>query len=107
VQAILRFATPVPHTRVVIVFNAECSVGGAAGNWLDVNIIVDPAGAPLPLVVPPSNGDNALCAGNGTASNNDGWVSAVTQAVMVVPTAGIHTIRVASQRHGRWVDLAD
>jgi hypothetical protein len=93
-QTTFAFATSVPNTRVVIRFNAECAVGGGASNWLDVNIIVDPAGAPAPLVVPPTDSDNALCAGNGTASNNDGWVSAMSQAVLVIPTVGVHTLRV-------------
>jgi hypothetical protein len=61
---------------------------------VDANIIVDPAGAAAPFVAPPSNSDNALCAGNGTASNNDGWVSAMTQVYAPVQVAGVHTVRV-------------
>jgi hypothetical protein len=93
------FATSEPNTRVVITFNAECAVKGNAFNWLDVDIIVDPAGSAGETVVPPSNGDNAFCSGNETHSDfvsdaGDGWVSAVTQATMVLAQAGTHTVRV-------------
>lgn len=91
-QTILNFGTPGPG-RIVIRFNAECAVGGATTNYLDANIIIDPAGAAAPFAAPPSNSDNAFCAGNGTASNNDGWVSAMTQAIASVP-AGVHAVRV-------------
>lgn len=92
VQSVLNFVTPAP-ARIVIRFNAECAVGGPTTNWLDDNIIIDPAGAGAPFVAVPTNSDNALCGGNGTASNNDGWVSAISQAFASVP-AGVHTVRV-------------
>jgi hypothetical protein len=78
-------------TTVVITLNAECSIGGATTNWLDVNIVIDPAGAAIPFQVSPSNSDNALCSGNGTFTVNDGWVSAVTQVVAFLP-GGVHTV---------------
>jgi hypothetical protein len=92
-QCTLAFATTVVG-RVVIRFNAECSMGGATTAWLDSNIIIDPAGAGAPFVAVPSNSDNALCSGNGTATQNDGWVSALTQVIATVP-AGVHTVRVS------------
>jgi hypothetical protein len=93
------FTTSQPNTRIVITFNAECMVGGGPVNWTDIDIVVDPAGAPGPVTVSPSDSDNAFCSGNDTPSdvlNNggDGWVSAVTQTTMVVPTAGVHTVKV-------------
>lgn len=92
-QCTLAFATP-GAGRVVIRFNAECSMGGATTAWLNSDIIIDPAGAGVPFVAVPSNSDNALCSGNGTATQNDGWVSALTQVIATVP-AGVHTVRVA------------
>ena len=79
---------------IMISYNAECSIGGAQINWLDTNIIIDPAGTPAAFVCAPSSSDNALCSGNGTASSNDGWVSAVTNCVARVSTTGIHSVRV-------------
>jgi hypothetical protein len=88
------FSTTQPNTRVVITFNAECAVEGEAWKWADIDIIVDET------IVPPSNGDNAFCSGNGTTTASgsdftlDGWVSASTQATMVLPKAGTHTVKV-------------
>jgi hypothetical protein len=97
-QTTLAFSTATA-TRIRIIFNAECAVGGAVTNWLNIDIIIDPAGAGLPFVATPSNSDNAFCSGNGTASNNDGWVSATTQAFASVP-AGVHTIQVRANGVG-------
>jgi hypothetical protein len=83
------FTTTVPNQLIRVVYNAECSIGGATTNWLDDNIAIDG------VIATPSNSDNALCSGNGTASQNDGWVSAVTQVYARVPNAGAHTIRVS------------
>jgi hypothetical protein len=85
------FTTTVPNQLIRVVYNAECSIGGATTNWLDDNITIDG------VVAPPSNSDNALCSGNGTASQNDGWVSAVTQVYLRVPNAGAHVINVIVQ----------
>jgi len=91
VQSVLGFGTP-GASRLVIRYNAECSVAGPATNYLNLDIIIDPAGAAAPFIAPPSNSDNAFCSGNGTAGL-DGWVSATTQAIASVP-AGAHTVRV-------------
>ena len=96
---ILTFTTSEPSTRIVITFNAECAVEGNAFNWLDIDILVDPAGAAGEIMVSPSNSDNAFCSGNDTDSDflydsGDGWVSTVTQATMVLAQAGTHTVRV-------------
>jgi hypothetical protein len=93
------FSTSEPNTQVVITFNAECALKGNAFNWFDVDIIVDPAGGTGETIVPPSNSDNAFCSGNDTYSDfvydsGDGWVSAVTQATMILAQAGTHTVRV-------------
>jgi len=88
------FVTTVLNQLVDVKYNAECSIGGAATNWLNTDIIIDPAGTPGPFICPPSNSDNALCSGNGTATHNDGWVSAVTNCLTRIPTIGVHTVRV-------------
>lgn len=93
------FSTTQPNTRVVIIFNAECAVDGNSSKYVDIDIVVDPAGSAGDTVVPPSDSDNALCSGNSTSSDflygsGDGWVSAVTQATMVLPQAGTHTVKV-------------
>jgi hypothetical protein len=84
------FVTPVTQ-RVDIKYNAECSIAGGPTNWLNTDIVIDPAGAGAPFLCPPSNSDNALCSGDGAATVNDGWVSAVTNCVTILP-AGLHTV---------------
>jgi len=88
------FVTTILNQLVDVKYNAECSIGGVATNWLNTDIVIDPAGTPAPFLCPPSNSDNALCSGNGTATHNDGWVSAVTNCVTRIPTKGVHTVRV-------------
>jgi len=90
------FTTSGPSTRVVFMFNAECAVDGAPGQWVDIDILVNPAGAAPEAAVPPTNGDNAFCSGNGTDSPGftlDGWVSAAAIGVTTLP-AGTHSVRV-------------
>lgn len=87
------FTTTVVGQLVDIKYNAECAIAGGPINWLNTDIIIDPAGTPLPFTCSPSNGDNALCSGNGTAAV-DGWISAVTNCVVRMPSTGVHTVRV-------------
>jgi hypothetical protein len=90
-QTIAGFATPA--SRVVVRFSAECAVGGPTTSWVNLDIIVDPAGAAPPAAIAPTaTTDNAFCSGNGTAVA-DGWVSAEVQGYAVLP-AGAHTVRV-------------
>lgn len=70
-----------------VILNAEATIAGGPAAWLDDTIFID--GFPCT----PSDSDNALVSGAGAATQNDGWVSAVTQCYRVVPT-GIHTVRV-------------
>lgn len=94
------FDTVDPDTRIMIIFNAECAVDGEVWRWLDVDILLDPAGGAGESAVSPSNGDNAFCSGNGTSTTAgldfslDGWVSASTVATAVLSTPGTHSIRV-------------
>lgn len=93
------FSTTQPNTRVVITFNAECAVDGNSFNFIEVDLQVDPAGPNTIQAISPSNDDNAFCSGNETPSDfiyggGDGWVSAVTQATVVLAAPGQHTISV-------------
>jgi hypothetical protein len=72
---------------VAITFSAECAIGGGPGNWLNIRVMVDDK------AVPPSGGDDAFCSGNGTATHEDGWVTASrTVAVRLGP--GQHEVQV-------------
>lgn len=93
------FETGGPNRRVIITFNAECAHQGATTNYVDIDILVDPAGPSPESAISPSNGDNAFCSGNGTTTGGDtflldGWTSVATIATVVLPQAGTHTVRV-------------
>jgi hypothetical protein len=88
----LNFATTVPNQWVRVIVTANCSIAGAATNRLGARIYVDPAGAVAEFPLNPT--DNALCSGNDTDTQNDGYVSAVIQGFAQLPNAGVHTIRV-------------
>ena len=93
------FQTTEPNTMVVISFNAECVVmEGGNEKWVGIDIVVDPAGPAGDTVAAPSNSDNALCSGNysddGLTGSGDGWVSAMTQTIIVLPEAGQHSVKV-------------
>ncbi len=88
------FFTTANNTRVVITYNAECSVRGPVAAsidanfaWLDLDILVDGVAAA------PSSDDNAFCTdhGNHLLAN---WVSAATTVVYTVPLAGFHRVQV-------------
>lgn len=82
------FTTTVPNQRVVITFNAECSVAGGPTSRLLNDILVNPAGPQGDII--DTNSDKALCTGNHTSTQGDGKVSAVSTRTLVVPTAGVH-----------------
>jgi hypothetical protein len=86
--------TFVGPARALIFFNTECSVGGAATNALDLDVLLDPAGgaATFSTVSPTGPWDTVLCSGNGTVSNTDGRISASIHVVVNVP-AGMNRLR--------------
>ena len=92
------FSTSAANTKVIVMFNAECAVEGAETQYVDIDLVVDPAGPTGEIVIPPSNGDNAFCSGNGTSTGSpftlDGWVSAAVIGVVTLPQAGAHTLKV-------------
>jgi hypothetical protein len=101
VQAFLPFSTTVANSTVIIRFNAECSIEGPATNWVDIDIVVDPAGGGSAVTtVPPTTGDNAFCSGNHTATRDDGWVSATAQASMIIVPTGTHLVGVLATGRG-------
>jgi hypothetical protein len=96
---VFNFTTSEPNTKIVVMFNAEAACGGNAFNWVDVDIVVNPAGAAGETVLPPSNGDNAFVSGNDTDSNllydgGDGWTSAAVIATMTLAEPGTHSVKV-------------
>jgi len=88
IQPLLRFSTTLPNQLVRVIFNAEATIGGGAGNWLDATIFIDN------VACAPSDSENALVSGNGTATQHDAWVSVVTQCFVRIPNVGLHTVRV-------------
>ena len=86
---------------VVITFYAECAVDGGIFDWVDVDILVDPAGAGGFAAIAPTDGDNAMCTGfEGAPDGNDGrWVSAVVAGVVDLPK-GNHKLKVKGDLGG-------
>lgn len=83
----LPFATTTANQRIVISFNAECSVSANNfSSFVNLDILVDGVAAR------PSSDDNAFCSAHGAIGG--GWVSAVSTSVFVVPNAGLHTVQV-------------
>ena len=94
-QNTLSFATSAPDL-VEITFSAECSVWGTLVQYGTIQIVVDPAGAPPPVAIPPTAGfDDAFCSGNGVGTYNDGWVTPSMTVVTRVPK-GVHTLGVTA-----------
>jgi hypothetical protein len=89
VQTTQSFNTTVPNQLVRVIFNAEGAITGGPGVFLDDTIFIDN------IACAPSGNTslNAFVSGNETAGI-DGWVSPATQCFYVVPTVGVHSIRV-------------
>lgn len=80
------FVTLRDSQRVVVSFSGECTVKSSdTFTWLNIDLLVDGV-----EISPTQTTDNAFCTSRG---NNvlDGWVSASTTGVHVVPDAGLHT----------------
>lgn len=80
---------------VIITFYAECRVIGGIYDWVDIDILVDPAGPGGFAPIAPTNDDNAMCTGFGPTPEGTGgrWISAVVAGVVDLP-AGTHKVRV-------------
>jgi len=80
---------------VVIAFYAECAVDGTVGDWVDIDILVDPAGSGGFAAIPPTDNDNAMCTGFEEAPNggDDRWLSAVVAGTIELPK-GTHKVKV-------------
>lgn len=88
----LAFSVP-QQRRVVILFNAECSVKADDDTtWVDIDVLVDGVAAP------PSNDDNAFCTSTGNGQLNR-LVSASTYVARTV-AAGAHTVQVRGTLRG-------
>ena len=93
--AALTVNTAVP-SRLVILFNAECSVAAPTNSdWLHVEILVDGVAAP------PSGGDQALCTSDGDSAL-DNWVTAASDTAVDVG-AGTHTVQLRGSLVGSGV----
>lgn len=88
----LNFSTTSSNQMIRVIVTANCSIAGVQTNWLGARIYINPAGAEAEGSLNPS--DNILCSGNGTATQSDGYMSAVIQGFRQLPI-GTHTIRVA------------
>jgi hypothetical protein len=88
----MNFVTIQDNQRVVIAYNAECTVNSPGQEtFMAIRIFVDGVQAP------PSSSDKAFC----TSDDGGGhWVSAVTMAVMNIAEPGIHAVRVRADLLG-------
>lgn len=86
---------------VIVTFYAECSLDGDIFDYVDVDILVDPAGAGGFAPIAPTNDDNAMCAGFGEMPSGTGgrWISAVVAGVVDLPK-GTHKVRVRGTLNG-------
>ena len=82
------FVTIRDNQRVVITYNAECSVKSLSQSaYMDLRIFVDDNQGAAPASVP-----NAFCTSDGNATVLGEWVRVAFQAVYVVPEPGLHKI---------------
>ncbi len=85
---------------VVVAFYAECRIAGAPEAYVDIDILVDPAGSGGFAPIPPTNDDNAMCTGHeGFPGPGARSVSAVTAGVINLPK-GNHKVRVSAKYVG-------
>ena len=96
----LTFVTTRANQRVVITYNAECSVTNIAGNndvFLGTDIIVD-RGTSRAIIASPTVSDNALCTSDDVPGGD--FVSVTSMGVAVIPVAGTHTVTVVGNITG-------
>jgi hypothetical protein len=97
---VFNFTTPAANTQLVVFFSAECGVEGATTKNVNVDIIIDPAGATGPEIIIPTDGSDILCSGNGTTTATDinFYIDGMTRVSLVgtykVVPKGTHTIQV-------------
>lgn len=85
---ILNFTTTVPNQKVVVLFNAECTVKSAdTGSYVDAAVLID--GTPAL----PAGSNNAFCTSTGRNVLTRG-VRASTNVMRIVPAPGVHNVRV-------------
>ena len=84
----LNFTTTVPNQKVVVLFNAECSVKSAdVGSYVDAIVLIDN----VPAL--PSGTNNAFCTSTGRNVLTRG-VRASTNVIRIVPNPGVHKVEV-------------
>ncbi len=99
-KSTIRFSTS-KAGPVVVAFYAECRVNGAPEAYVDIDILVDPAGSGGFAPIPPTNDNNAMCSGYAGFPGGSGpaSVSAVTAGVVNLPK-GNHKVRVSAKYVG-------
>jgi hypothetical protein len=96
VQTTKQFRTSTPNKLVRVIFNAEASVASGVDDTVSRTGLIDRILLDGNHVCrAPGLDDHVFVSGNHTPTQNDGWVSAVTQCFIVIPTPGIHTIGVS------------
>ena len=81
--------TTVDNQRLVITYNAECTVtANGTATWVALSIFVDG------VLAAPSSTDKAHCTSNNNGAN---WVSAVATGVLVAPEPGFHSVQVQAR----------
>jgi hypothetical protein len=88
----LSFKTTAANKLIKITYNAECAVGGPAGSWLSVTILVDGVEAD-----PKSGTFFGFCTANGSFLQ---YTGTVRQSLIKVPTAGTHNIQIIVDLNG-------
>lgn len=90
----LNFTTTVPNQKVVVLFNAECSVKSAdIATYVDAVVLID--GVPAL----PSGTNNAFCTSTARNVLTRG-VRASTNVIKIVPNPGVHNVRVMAILRG-------
>ena len=86
------FVTTRDNQRVVITYNAECSVKSLSQSaYMNITIFVDNVAAA------PSSVPNAFCTSDGNATLLGEWARAVTQVVFVVEEPGVHAVALRAE----------
>ena len=93
----LSFTTATANERVIITFSTGCVVTSGKG-FVEMEILVDPAGSVGEFVSPPTNQVNSagslLCLGDASATSAGAGAGATVVASVRPAVAGTNTVRV-------------
>ena len=98
----MSFTTATANERVIITFSTGCVVTSGKG-FVEIEILVDPAGSVGEFVSPPTNQVNSagslLCLGDASATSAGAGAGATVVASVRPAVAGTNTVRVREFRH--------